>query len=402
MTKLNHFFALFVLTISFKSQAVIPDYAKPEILARANGPDYYNLPPMSFLNSTTATINNNGDVAFKLMAVEGQAVQGLWVNGQVVYRAPEDKVMTDPVINDDGKVVFSIFEEFSSEGVFVYDLKTSAVDHVLKNQSKDIIAFGYLQMLTGGEIFFRATHPGQDHSFFEFSGGLKKVFSEGEDTLGFKPSYLFGPMVNNQRQMASKIRLGNKMDWADTFPDQILLMNADHTHRIIAEDQKTNSLSPYKGFANSVSLSENGLVAFVGVLKDGKKTLVVDNQGTQTRFATEGLDDISEMELFAPQVNAQGLLVFRAKNNKGQRGIYLADGQSVHRVIGENDEIPTDMGMGRVFSNPNIPAFGGNVRINDRNEIVFYVLLKSAIGNHDWGSGIYKIKPQPSFSAPSL
>ena len=234
---------------------------------------------------------------------------------------------------------------------------------------------------------------GQDHSFYSFDQSLNMIFSEGEDTLGFKASYLFGPMVNNRQQMASKIRLGGKMDWDNTFPDQILLLNADGTHRIVARDQKSDPQSPFAGFANSVSLSENGLVAFVGILKDGSKTLVIDDQGVQTRYATEGQDGVSEIELFAPQVNSQGIAIFRAKNSKGLRGIYLADGHEIRRVIGEGDQIPTDMGMGRILANPTFPGFGGNVRINERNEIVFYTIMNSAVGNQEWGSGVYKMSP---------
>jgi hypothetical protein len=74
----------------------------------------------------------------------------------------------------------------------------------------------------------------------------------------------------------------------------------------------------------------------------------------------------------------------------------LADGHEVRRLIGEGDQIPTDMGMGRILANPSFPGIGGNVRINDRNELVFYVIMNSDVGNHEWGSGIYKMEPKAS------
>ncbi len=379
--------------ISSLSFAAIPSYKAPEIMARANGPDSYNLPTMSFLNSTSPNINNKGDVSFKLMAVEGENTQALWVNGKIVFRTPEGKVMTEPAMNDNGQVAVSVFDEASSEGIFIYDKNSDSISNVLPGQGTDLIAHGYLQVLNSGEIFFRGTHTGRDHGFYRFEKILHQIFSEGSETLGFKASYLFGPMVNSRRQMASKIRVGNKMDWSDAFPDQILLLNADGTHRIVARDQKSDPQSLYTGFTNSVSLSENGLVAFIGVLKGGAKTLVIDGNGVQTSYATEGQDGISVIELFAPQVNSQGVAVFRAINSKGLRGIYLADGQQVRRVIGEGDQIPTDRGLGCILANPTFPGFGGNVRINERNEIVFYTILHSAVGNQEWGSGIYKISP---------
>lgn len=62
-------FALLLLTLSSSVFSAIPNYSAPEILARANINDGYNLPPMSFLNSTSPVINNRGDVTFKLMAL---------------------------------------------------------------------------------------------------------------------------------------------------------------------------------------------------------------------------------------------------------------------------------------------------------------------------------------------
>lgn len=386
------FLALLTVTSSF-SFAALPDYQLPEILARANEADSYNLPTMSFLNSTSPFINNKGDVVFKVMAVEGQNTQSLWVNGKIVYRAPEDKILTDPTMNENGQVIFSIYEELSSDGVFVYDISSKSTKNVLPNPSSDMVAHSYTQILNDGEIFFRGTDINDDRTFYHFTNSLTKVFSEGDNSLGFQASYIFGPVVNSQHQTATKVRLGNKKDWDEKFPDQILLINKDGSFRVIAEDRKSNPISPYAGFTNSVALSENGYVAFIALKEDKSKSLIVDKAGTKVLIATEGKDEISEIELFAPQVNIHGNVLFRAKNLKGLRGLYLADGQSIRRLIGEGDMIPTDLGMGRIVIDPQCPGFGGNVRINDGNEIVFYSVIDSANGKYEWGSAVYKITP---------
>lgn len=390
---------LLALNLSSLSLAAVPTYGKPEILARANGPDYFNLPPMSFLNDTTAFINNQGDVAFKLMAVEGQNTQGLWMKkssesaGKIVYLAPESEVMTDPTMDNHGRVIFSVFDEGFSDGIFVYDSATDKTVNVFTPKGTDLIAFSYLQLLDNGDIFFRATHDTDDRSLYLLNGELQELTIEGEDTLGFKASYLFGPVMNSQGEIATKIRLGNKKDWSNTFPDQIIVTDKSGNTRVVAEDQKGHPASPYVGFDNSVSIADNGLIAFVATNADKKKVLVIDDHGQQTIVATEGQDNVSEVEMFAPQVNSQGLVVFRAKDAKGKRAIFIADRDELRRVIGEDDEIPTDMGLGRIISDPNYPAFGGNVRMNDHGDIVFYALIISAVGDHDWGSAVYKLSP---------
>lgn len=380
--------------------ADLPDYGKPEILARANGPESYNLPQMTFLSNATPVINNKGEVAFKVMAIEGQTTQGLWIKkatenaGKIVYRAASEKLISDPSLNDEGQAAFSVFEEGISDGIFVYDVKTSDLQHRVENTGTDLIAHVYPTILNNGDILFRGTHEGEDHSFFRFSQGLSTTLvSEGEDTLGFKASYLFGPAINNQQQWAFKIRTGNKKDWDSKFPDQIILLSADGKVRIVARDQKADPQSPYMAFANSVALSENGLVAFVAKLSSGKQAVFLDSNGVQTQLVVEGRDDIGTLELFSVKVNNNGLVLFRAKNSQGKRGIYVADSTGVRVIVSENQEIPSDRGMARVWSDAVYPAFAGGVSLNDKNEITFHTLLVSADTGVEWGSAIYKLSP---------
>ena len=99
------------------------------------------------------------------------------------------------------------------------------------------------------------------------------------------------------------------------------------------------------------------------------------------------------IEIFSPKVNDQGQVLFRAKDELGKRGIYLADANGVKRIISEGDEVNTDLGMGKILSNPNYPGFGGEVDMNDHGEIVFNCLLVGAKDNKEWGSAIFKISP---------
>ena len=161
----------------------------------------------------------------------------------------------------------------------------------------------------------------------------------------------------------------------------------------IAFDKDTNTSSKYLRFGNSLSLSKDGSIAFIGVLADSKKVIVVSKDKVLSNFAVEGLNNILEIEMFTPKINDQGQVVFRARDINGKRGIYLADGSSVKRIIGEGDDIVTDLGNGKILFNPNYPGIGGEVDMNNLGEIVFYCLVVSS-DDKELGSAIYKIIPK--------
>jgi hypothetical protein len=398
--------SLFVLVIN-SAQGAIANYAAPEILARANISDGYNMPPMSFLNNTSPVINNRGDVAFKIVAVEGVNNQVLWVktaedaSGKIVYEAPDERFLTDPSISDAGKIAFNLYDEGVTDGLFLYDSKSMEVSQVLSPDNLPIQYYTYPQVLDNNHIFFRATDDNNDRIFFEFTGTkLNKILAEGVETLGIKSSYLFRPSVNELGQIAFKTRIGEKGQWDESNPDSILVLTPSSDPKApgmkvttIARDQDSDTSSKYISFGNSVSLSKHGLVAFMGVLADSKKAIVISKDNVLTNLAIEGQNGISEIEMFAPKINDQGLVLFRAKDTSGKRGLYLADGVTVKRIVGEGDEIETDLGAGKILSNPNFPGFGGEVDMNDQGEIVFYCLIVS-LDNKELGSAVYKITPK--------
>lgn len=406
-------YILFLLGVFVTSQlalASLPDFNAPEILARANIKDGYNLPAMSFLNDTSAVINDRGDVAFKIMAVEGVNNQALWVktaeesNGKIVYVAPDERFLTEPsTISENGKIAFNLYDEGVTDGIFLLDTKTLKVNQALAPDNLPIQYYTYSQVQTDGHIYFRATDDNNDRMFYEFTGNkLNKIIAEGVESFGIKSSYLFRPSVNQSGAIAFKSRMGEKGQWDESNPDSIVLLEpstdplAPGTFKAVtvARDRDTDPHSPFLGFGNSVSLSNHGLIAFMGVTLDSKKSIVLARDNTLRTLAIEGANGISEIELFSPKVNDQGLVLFRAKNLEGKRGIYLADENSIKRIIGEGDDIQTDLGPGKILYNPNYPGFGGEVDMNDQGDIVFYCLIVSSPDNKELGSAVYKISPK--------
>lgn len=396
--RLKMFLGLFFTSV-VQAFGSISDYNPPEILARANISDGYNIPAMSFLNNTSPVINNRGDVAFKIMAVEGINNQALWVKraqeraGKIVYMAPELRFLTDPSLSDAGKIAFNLFDEGVTDGLFLYDTESSDVTQVLSPDNLPIQFYTYPQVLNNNHIFFRATDDDNNRIFYQFTGSkLNKILSEGESSLGNSWSYLFRPSVNEAGQIAFKARLGEKGQWDESNPDSILVLTAGAV-TTIARDMDSDPHSKYLSFGNSVSLSKHALVAFMGVLADSKKAIVVSKDNVLTNIAIEGQNDISEIEMFAPKINDQGLVLFRAKDMSGKRGLYLADTTTVTRLVGEGSEIETDLGPGTILFNPNYPGLGGEVDMNDQGEIVFYCLIVSAEGK-ELGAAVYKMTPK--------
>ncbi len=389
---------LFLITLS--AHAALPEYQAPVLLARANIADGFNLPPMSHISNPTPSINNRGDVTFKLMAFDGQTDQGLWLklfdeeNGKIIYTAPNSRFITDPTINNSGQVVFNLYDEGITDGLFVLDGSTQKVDQVLKPDDKDVAFYTYSQILDNGNIFFRGTNESNERTFYEYNGSLKKIISEGTESYGKKSSYLFRPMLNLNGVMVFKRRLGETGEWDESNGDELLMLKpkAENVYEpiVIARDQDADPDSFYKSFSNSISVSNNGLVAFTAVLEDSHRALVMYKDGILRNLAIEKADDILEIELFTPMVNDQGLVAFRARDLEGKRALYVASTEGIKKLITEGDELMTDQGLAKILSNPNYPGFTGEIDINDSGDIIFTCLLVSAKDEKELGTALFK------------
>lgn len=399
--------ALFLMTISLSAFSALPEYNTPELLARANVSDGFNLPALSFLSNTSPVINNRGDVSFKLMAFGGENNQGIWVKlgsesaGKIIYTASDMRFITEPSLNEAGKVAFNLYDDGFTEGVYVLDANTNEVTHVLRPEDHDkddnIAFYTYPQVLTNGKIYFRGTNQENVRAFYQFDGKLKSLISEGTSAFGQKSSYLFKPYMNDSGAMTFKRRLGEAGEWDEEKADEIILLKPNATSFdsiVVAKDKDGDPNSVFKGFTNSASLSKSGMVGFTAFLEDNSKAIILYKDGTSKNLAREKADDISEIELFAPKVNDLGQIVFRAKNNEGKRGIYIADSSGVKRIIGEGDHVMADTGPAMILSNPNYPGFAGDIDMNDKGEIVFSCLIMGQTDNKELGTAIYKITPK--------
>lgn len=401
-----------ILTIlSFAAlTSTLPEY-KSELLARTNGGSTYNMPAYSSINNTSPSINDNGDVGFKMLsggfdqAGDHSEQSAIWlksgkdVDGRAVYFAPKEKMISDPEMLDSGDVLFTLFNEVSNEGLFIFDILAQSEKNIFS--AKNMAALSYAQA-TGEEGFsFRTTDSENNRKFFEWRDEkLTPVFDEER---GY--SYLFGPSVNGRSQWLFKVRLGEKFNYSEENPDQIILLTPTFSilgeksfqKTIVAQDSDADPLSAYKAFDNSPIISSAGFAVFGATLKDRTRVIVAVKDGKHFIAAQEKLNGISQIEMFSPKINDNGLVVFRAKDAAGLRGIYLSNpfalNPEVKKLVGEGDLIRADQGMAAILKRDQFPGFGGNVDINNKNEIVFSAVIATENQKFIFGSAVYKLHP---------
>lgn len=401
---------LSILSLSLMT-GFLPDY-KSELLARTNGSSTYNMPGYGSISNTSPSINDQGDVTFKLLSggidQSGDHSQqsAIWLktgketDGRVIYYGPKEKFIGDPEMLGHGDILFTLFNEVSNDGLFIYETKSQVSKNIFP--AKDMAALSYAQLTNDGAYVFRTTDSENNRAFYEWR--TDKLWPIIEEEGGY--SYLFGPSVNNRSQWLFKARLGEKYNYAEEAKDQIVLLTPQFTatgeklyqKTVIAQDSDSDVLSPYKSFDNSPIIANAGYAVFSATLKDRTRVIVAVKDGKHYIVAQEKLNNISQIEMFSPKINDNGLVVFRAKDEKGLRAIFLAnpfaESPEVKKLIGEGDAIMADHGMAAILKRDQFPGFGGNVDINNNNEIVFSAVI--ATENHKWiyGSAIYKLHPR--------
>jgi hypothetical protein len=393
---------IFVLFSRAQASAVL--YGQPELLARTNINDAYNLPLYTYIDGASPVINNQGVVTFKVIDVRSQGFQGLWVksagnkNGKIIYTSPVEKVVSDPHLNDRGQIVFSLFDDLGSDGIFSMDAQSIVPSLILKPGKPDLVYYSYASLLDNGHLVFRGTNKNDEHTFFDVSKQIVPILTVGTLNFGITATYLFEPRVNEAGLWVFKARILENQNGTQVETDKIVLLNPESSAeplKIIADAQSLNAKSPFVGFGNTVSLSEMGHVVYTGLNPKGEKSLMVYKEGASFQIAKEGEQNISEIEQFAPKVNKKGLVAFRAKNLKGLRGIYVWSQAGLQRLLGEGDAVNTDLGPGVIISQKDFPGFDGNIDMNDHGEIVFHCIVVTCDGTHFIGSAVYKMSLEP-------
>ncbi len=94
---------------------------------------------------------------------------------------------------------------------------------------------------------------------------------------------------------------------------------------------------------------------------------------TRTLIANPTISPLttSEFAFFPPSISESGLVAFRARDFNGQ-AIYLGDGASLDKLIGNGSTITTNIGTLNIAAST---VFTGGVRINSSNQVLFIAKL---------------------------
>lgn len=379
-------------------------FHKPVLLARANTNDGYNLPPMSSINNVSPVINDRGDVAFRVLSIEATNTQGIWGKlktdsaGKIFVTAPDERLITEPALNNNGLMVFSLFDEGITDGVFTFNLETLDEEQVIDPSLYPIMNYTYPQVLDNGDIYFRGTNDKNDRSLYKYSDDkLTTLFTEGQ-SLQLKPglktsvSYIFRPVFGQNGIGVMKQRFGKRYDWGEDLIDAMIVLDPAGSVSARVMDIDGDEFSQFKGLSNTVSLNSHNEIAFIGFLADGKKAIYRSSETETIRIAFEGRDDILEIEYFTPKINEASEIYFRAKNTEGKRGIYLATADHVLRLIGEDDVVETDLGPAKILWNKFYPGLSGEIDVNKTGDVVFHCLLVTADNEREIGAGVFYVE----------
>jgi hypothetical protein len=369
----------------------------------------FNIPGSWFFDSnSTPALSNNNKVAQKIGVTDGD-YHALWVGGDgvggVVHSGPTGSFFSAPSINNAGDVVFE--QQFTAaNGIYRYRQSTGLTS-ILTTRPLGATGWSSVQINELGQVGYRANFSGAQ-AYVSFAGELNPPFHATDASLDpMSPySFIFTPSFNNNRQIAAFVRRGLAGQNGSSQPDEIRIFSADGSSTLIAQDRNANPASNFASFDNSVSLNNQGWVAFQANLfsPSGVRGVFASNGATTVTIALTNGGTISNLEFFAPSLNNNGLIAFRAFDTAGKRAVWMGDINTpgtVVRVASEEQIIPTDLGDGRIDQNDSSPVFGGGVRINDSGNVAFNAALTPPGNNQiEWGTGIFVARAQ--FAPPPV
>lgn len=350
----------------------------------------YNLPDCYSFGNVSPAINNQGNVAFKVLGPRHQAIwYGNNCTGRLVYTAPRAAFLSKVSLNNQGCLVWEQLRSHTN-GIWQYDAAKNACS-LLTTSPLGSCGWAGATINDQGCVGFRAKFAeayglAVYHATHATTATLALMSNLDAASIY---SFLFLPTFNNQGKIAAKVRLGEPGDIGNERPDQIRLFDFEGDSKLIVANCNYDPDLPYQSFDNSISCNDNGQVAFIASLKSGQRG-VFRFDGTVKAIALEGDSQISRIERFPPKLNNHGLIIFRGFDSQGLRAIWAGDGITLQKVVSEGDLLPTDLGILQLARPDEGAVFIGTPDLNDQAEIVFAASLSdpqnARIG---FGAGVF-------------
>jgi hypothetical protein len=396
------------------ASATMPEYGDTELQARmnllANGDAGYNLPPGSSFNSISVDVEDTGLVAFRVQLVPdaddpSQYRPGLWFGGhgkgEIVWTGPIDASIDNDVsiTRPPGANFIEIPFTVSASGIgnTLYLFGKNLDEASGSTQAIDTVpvipdSYGYPRIGNANAMSFQASFATGRAYATVVPDGDQNIVSAFIADRGVTPSspytYLYTPSFNYRLSIAGKVAYSDDM----TSEVEIRLFPSDGDPRRILANDALDATSPYSRFDNSLALDGNGTIAVVATRAADNRRVVLRSDGTTTVEIAEvdPAGTIREISFFAPAINDSGLVAFRAKDADGD-AIYVGDGETLTRVVGNGDVVATDRGPAQIGQdNATDPAFSGKPAINARGDVAFVAGLYPEGDNQtEWGSGVF-------------
>jgi len=399
------------LLSSASAWAAVPAYTGLEPQARSNllvNDEGWNLPPGTSFNSISANINDEGEVAFTagLVPIGGDLSRtgaGLWLGshgqGQIVAihepppggdpSEPPTMLISDrPGMNNLGQIVYYTSVDGGTYTLRKYDPATGESQPVsLLPLTPSAIANP--EITDEGTIGFKG-RLGLGYGIATVSNGqatLLAVDTSVDETSGY--AYIYSPATSGTGKIAVKVST------SDYSHNEIRLFAGTNDSQLLVADRATDPASPFASFDNGLGVNKDGAIAVAVKLADGNVRAVYRfTPGASGVEATEiarvdPAGTIRDIETFAPAINDEGLVVFRAKDENGQ-AIYAGDGTGLVRIVGKGDTVAIDLGQAQIGQHDDSPIFSGTPAVNNHGDVAFVAGVHPQGDNQtEWGSAVF-------------
>ena len=394
------------------AMAALPEYGQIELQARSNlivNDNGWNVPAGTSFNSISAAINDEQQVAFTagIVPIDGDLSNtgaGLWVGG---HAAGDFVAIHDPGTDPKATMIISDRPSINADGQVAYYTSLDGGTYVLRKYDplsggSDVVPLLPLspsslanpRLADDGTIGVRGGFSGAYAFVRLVPAAAAELIAFDSNYDGSSPyAYLYSPDTNNAHQIASKVST------SDYNHNEIRLFDGLGDSRLLVADTATDATSPFSRFDNGLGLNDHGAVALAVGLAEGnvralyRFTPVGDTVEAVEIARVDPAGPIRAIDAFAPDINNDGLVVFRGQDANGQ-AVFVGDGKTLVRVIGKGDVVSTDQGPGQIgqhIDDPGSwPIFSGAPTINNAGDIALVAALHpEGDSGTEWGSGVF-------------
>lgn len=387
-TKLILLSLALTLMANTPAETLPPTFEHLQILMRSAEFDGFNISAGTYLSNSHVKANDRGDVAIALKGIGFSNTRGYWRysattgKGEVVYRAPDERLVSDPALDEMGNIVFSQYDFGINDGILKLDNLGNVTTLLKSSEIARNFSFSNAVLTNGGELIFKAKGDEGDQALITYKDGkYTELLVDGQG-----PSFVFGPQTHLNGTTALKIRMGEYGDWSEELPDYIVTYRqGEGIKKLLADDGVLAS-----AFNNNLGVNKHGDVAVIANLgSEGR--LIRTNRGVGEVIANTTSDDIRDFETFAPAINDHGHVAFRAIDKRGKRSLYYYNGKTLTKLLSEGDMVPTDRETGRIEARKGWPGFSSGVTLTNNNELYFHCQLWNKSLENSLGAAIYRL-----------